>query len=120
MKRLYVRKSAGLGLADLLAVVALIVVGLVVFAGCWSGGRNRETANRVKCASNLRQIGMALLYYQNENKGLYPRTTYAAGVSVVPTWGTGASSPDPFAAGGPAANDVSAGLFLLLRTQEIT
>jgi prepilin-type processing-associated H-X9-DG protein len=34
--------------------------------------RARETANRVKCGSNMRQIGMAILLYSNENKGKYP------------------------------------------------
>jgi prepilin-type processing-associated H-X9-DG protein len=34
--------------------------------------RARETANRVKCASNMRQIGQAMLLYSNENKGKYP------------------------------------------------
>lgn len=34
--------------------------------------RARETANRVKCASNMRQIGQAILLYANENKGNYP------------------------------------------------
>ena len=34
--------------------------------------RARETANRVKCASNERQIGMAIMLYANENKGKYP------------------------------------------------
>lgn len=34
--------------------------------------RARETANRVKCASNERQIGMAILLYSNDNKGQYP------------------------------------------------
>jgi prepilin-type processing-associated H-X9-DG protein len=34
--------------------------------------RARETANRVKCASNMRQIGQAVLLYANENKGAYP------------------------------------------------
>jgi prepilin-type processing-associated H-X9-DG protein len=34
--------------------------------------RARETANRVKCASNMRQIGQALLLYANDNHGQYP------------------------------------------------
>jgi prepilin-type processing-associated H-X9-DG protein len=34
--------------------------------------RARETANRVKCGSNLRQIGQAMLLYANENRGAYP------------------------------------------------
>jgi prepilin-type processing-associated H-X9-DG protein len=31
--------------------------------------RARETANRVKCASNLKQIGLASLLFSNENRG---------------------------------------------------
>jgi prepilin-type processing-associated H-X9-DG protein len=34
--------------------------------------RARETANRIKCASNMRQIGQAIQLYANENKGSYP------------------------------------------------
>jgi prepilin-type processing-associated H-X9-DG protein len=34
--------------------------------------RARETANRVKCASNERQIGQAILLYSNDHKGEYP------------------------------------------------
>jgi hypothetical protein len=96
--------------------------------GCSRPGRARETANRVKCASNLRQIGQAILLYSNENRGAYPRTytTIPAGNgAVVPTWGTGATPSnglaDPFKSDSQCANnDVSAALFLLLRTQDIT
>ena len=34
--------------------------------------RARETANRVKCGSNMRQIGQGILLYANENRGKYP------------------------------------------------
>jgi len=34
--------------------------------------RARETANRVKCASNMRQIGMGILMYANDHQGNYP------------------------------------------------
>jgi len=34
--------------------------------------RARETANRVKCASNMRQIGTALMIYGSANGGQYP------------------------------------------------
>jgi len=36
--------------------------------------RSRLVANRVKSASNLRQIGQGMLLYANENKGKYPKT----------------------------------------------
>jgi prepilin-type processing-associated H-X9-DG protein len=34
--------------------------------------RARETANRVKCASNMRQIGQGILLYSNDHQGAYP------------------------------------------------
>jgi prepilin-type processing-associated H-X9-DG protein len=34
--------------------------------------RARETANRVKCAANLRTMGQGLLLYANDHKGKYP------------------------------------------------
>jgi hypothetical protein len=34
--------------------------------------RARETANRVKCASNMRSIGQAMLLYSVENNNQYP------------------------------------------------
>ena len=33
-----------------------------------------QASNRVKCASNLRQIGQAILLYSNDNNGSYPPT----------------------------------------------
>jgi prepilin-type processing-associated H-X9-DG protein len=96
--------------------------------------RAREVADRVKCASNLRQIGQAILLYSNDNKGNYPRTMWDT-QNATPTWGTpyqdtpklGAQpdkNADPFDPKNskvvPAANDVTAAIFLLLRTQDIT
>lgn len=118
MKRLIGRRSAGYGLADLLVVVALIPLVGVVMLGCRE--RQREPANRVRCAANLKSIGQALMLYAAENKGAYPRTIYAPGEKVIPTWGTGASATDPFKPGGPDPNDVTAAIFLLLTTQDST
>jgi len=81
--------------------------------------RSRETANRVKCASSLRQVGQAMLLYANENKGAYPRTIYSPGPDPKPVWGTGFAAKDPFSDVGPQPNDVSAIMFLLMRTQDI-
>ena len=53
--------AAGQGLV--LALVALLVPG---------GSPPREQANRIKCASNLRQIGQALQNYSHEHRGMYP------------------------------------------------
>jgi hypothetical protein len=103
-------------LRDLLIVLAILP--LIIFGLMTNTCRSRETANRVKCASNLRQIGQAMLLYQNDNKGGLPRTVGSN--DAPPCWGTGASAPDPFGPNGPAPNDITAGIFLLLGTQDIT
>jgi len=107
---------------ELLVVIGIIALLISILLP--SLNRARETANRVKCASNLRQIGQALLLYSNENRGAYPRTRFSSGLPLTPTWGSGPTGSDPFlgtpGTSAPAYNDVSAALFLLLRTQEIT
>jgi prepilin-type N-terminal cleavage/methylation domain-containing protein/prepilin-type processing-associated H-X9-DG protein len=118
MTRLCSRSRRGFTLVELLVVlfVCLFLLGMIVACN----DRSRVASNGVKCASNLRQIGQAILLYSNENRGAYPKTRATSGMVVTPTWGTGVTASNPFADDGPAPNDVSACLFLLLRTQDIT
>jgi hypothetical protein len=53
--------AAGLG--------ALLLLGLILMP---SLGRARESANRIKCQSNLRQIGQAAVLYANDHGGQLP------------------------------------------------
>src|SRR5262245_10297827 len=55
-----------------LGAASIVMMPCMVSIMLPSLSRARETANRVKCASNMRQIGMALLLYSNENRGAYP------------------------------------------------
>jgi prepilin-type N-terminal cleavage/methylation domain-containing protein len=122
MKR---QRKAGFTLVELLVVIGIIALLISILLP--SLNRARETANRAKCANNLRQIGLALKLYANDNRTAFPRAQYQSGASVTPTWGTGNGATDPFSTtwfstGTPPGrnNDVTAALYLLLRTQDIT
>ena len=123
----------GASLADM--VIVFVVLVFISGIGVAWAQEQREIRSRIRCASNLRQIGMALLLYANENRQQYPRTHYSPDLEAHPLAAfTVPEADQPFAtdkqthkplagekgdSGAPAYNDVTAALFLLIRTQDI-
>src|SRR3954471_16339432 len=63
----------GSGLRFLVWVVGILVIGgMLISVMLPSLCRASETANRVKCGSNLRQIGQAIALYAQGHGGQYP------------------------------------------------
>lgn len=118
-------RRKGFTLVELLVVIGIIALLISILLP--SLNRARETANRVKCGSNMRQIGQAIQLYANENKGNYPRTRYStvtAGINGYfdpPVTAPNPPPKDPFIDSlGTGDNDVVKAMFLLIRTQDIT
>jgi len=119
------RRRNAFTLLELLVVIFLIIVITAIILPTVHRTRG-DGANRVKCAANLKQLGLAISLYCNENKGHYPRTGYVPGAPLAFSNDTsdGSSPRDPFGdknlPGKVADNDVTAAIFLIIRTQDIT
>ena len=111
--------EGGFAFCDLIVLLAMLAIVFGVIVPVAIANRARPAANRVKCASNLRQIGQAMLLYANgEKDGAYPRTLAdLSGKAITTNQGFDCSDPaDPRV----GVNNVPASLFLLLRTQDIS
>lgn len=98
-------------LVDVIAVTMVLLALLVWTAAAVS--RARSEGNYVACASNLKQIGHAILVYMQTTQQ-WPRARYNPD-QPTPNWYTAPDATNPFADNGPADNDVTAAYYLLIR-----
>src|SRR5213075_1201792 len=68
------RRLNGFTLVELLVVIGIIVVLVSLLLPALN--RAQDSARKVKCSSNLRQFGVALLTYAQSNNSQYPRTYF--------------------------------------------
>ncbi len=67
-------------------LVVIVIVALLGLVAASVTGQIKTMAVRSHCSSNLRQIGIALQSYANDNHGRLPMTSHTTGSSVEDAW----------------------------------
>jgi prepilin-type N-terminal cleavage/methylation domain-containing protein len=65
-------KSQAFTLVELIVVIAVLVIGFVLFSMFFRGPSRVRHGPRITCVSNLHQIGVAYVYWAGDHNGRYP------------------------------------------------
>ncbi|HEX41858.1 MAG TPA: type II secretion system protein [Phycisphaerales bacterium] len=79
-----VKKNRAFTLIELLVVIAIIAVLMAVLLPALAAARMQ--GKRIASAGNLRQIGLAIEMYAQDNRGLFPACSHDSAVGVAGSW----------------------------------
>jgi prepilin-type N-terminal cleavage/methylation domain-containing protein/prepilin-type processing-associated H-X9-DG protein len=84
MKTAYSRRRCWFTLIELLVVIAIIAILAAMLLPALA--KAREKARTASCTSNLKQIGLALFMYRQDNGEQMPRLTMNVTANIVDDW----------------------------------